>query len=267
MPHEKRHGSVPVRSAGRFLFVSALKRTHLIGLARRIRDLGSPSIRSQNRLMLSFYRQFVRPEDLVYDVGANVGNRTTIFLKLGARVVAIEPQEACARELKKRFARNHRFTLITDALAAAEGEGELLIGDESTISSMAPGWIERVKHTGRFGDMDWRRTQRVRTTTLDALIGMTGLPAFCKIDVEGFEATVLQGLSKRIPVLSFEFTPEFLESTVKSIEHLSSLGYARYNFSLGESMQLQLLNWVSADEILPRLRSVSANTFGDIYAM
>jgi hypothetical protein len=38
-----------------------------------------------------FYRRFIRPGDLVFDVGANVGKRSAVFLDLGATVVAIEP--------------------------------------------------------------------------------------------------------------------------------------------------------------------------------
>src|SRR5689334_4646326 len=44
---------------------------------------------------LRFYRQFVGPGDLVFDVGANVGHVTKVFLRAGARVVAIEPQSIC----------------------------------------------------------------------------------------------------------------------------------------------------------------------------
>ena len=55
---------------------------------------------------------------------------------------------------------------------------------------------------------EWADHAVVPVTTLDALIDRYGLPAFCKIDVEGFEEAVVRGLSRPIPSVSFEFTPE-----------------------------------------------------------
>ena len=247
--------------------VSALKRTHLIGVARRMRDIASPSIRLQEKRMVSFYRQFVAAGDLVFDVGANVGNRTAVFLKLGARVVAVEPQDACVHTLRQKFGKHPGFILVTEALSSNEGEGEIRVSDESTVSSMASDWIDSVKSSGRFGDIDWGQTQRVRLTTLDSLIRKHGLPAFCKIDVEGYEPVVLKGLSQRIPAISFEFTPEFFTAAMECVQHLSAIGYDRFNFSDGESMQLVLQSWLSAEAILRHLRAVPPNAFGDVYAM
>jgi len=246
--------------------VRILKKTHLIRVARTLRDSVVGAVTRHNPRMREFYAEFVRPGDLVFDVGANVGNRTSIFLALGARVVAIEPQDACARELIRRFGRDPRFALVTNALGAEEGEGELLIGDESTVSSMATDWVERVKDSGRFGDLSWSSVQRVRTTTLDSLIASHGKPAFCKIDVEGYEAVVLRGLSGHIAALSFEFTPEFLDAAVESLRHLSEIGFTKFNYSLGESMQFGLGGWVDATEILRALQTVPDDAFGDVYA-
>lgn len=55
------------------------------------------------RRALVHYRQFVKSGDLVFDVGANVGNRTAVFLRLGARVVAVEPHASCVAELTNRW--------------------------------------------------------------------------------------------------------------------------------------------------------------------
>src|SRR5271167_3009199 len=55
---------------------------------------------------LNFYRDLLdgfREGDLIFDVGANQGYKTDIFLRLGAKVVAIEPDEVSESILKQKF--------------------------------------------------------------------------------------------------------------------------------------------------------------------
>jgi len=219
------------------------------------------------REMLRFYSQFINQGDLCFDVGASLGNRTEIFLKLGAIVVAIEPQSVCMRQLKKKYHENSRVILIQKALGEKEGEGELLLSQAHTISSMSKEWISSVKSSGRFRRYTWNKSVMVPMTTLDKLIEEFGKPSFCKIDVEGFEFQVLQGLSQPIRTLSFEFTPEFMDSAINCIGHLSKIGFAKFNYSVGESMRLALPRWVTSDEICKILADLPHKTiFGDVYA-
>ena len=51
----------------------------------------------------AFYSRLVKPRDLCFDVGANIGSKTKIFLELGARVVCIEPQPNCVDVLKETY--------------------------------------------------------------------------------------------------------------------------------------------------------------------
>ena len=220
-----------------------------------------------DREMVQFYSHFVRPGGLCFDVGANIGNRVKIFLNLGARVVAIEPQDACINILKQQFGKNQNCELIQTALGASEGKAEMLISDANTISSLSPEWIKSVKASGRFSEYTWDKKQTISITTLDTLIGKYGQPSFIKIDVEGFEFEVVSGLSKPVKFLSFEFTPEFLESTRSVISHLQHLGDARFNYCLGESMELKLPEWVDAATIKKILSGFEGDTtvFGDVY--
>ncbi|MFA6993527.1 MAG: FkbM family methyltransferase [Patescibacteria group bacterium] len=251
------------------MLVKLLKLLHLYRPARAIKDwLGfiNPVAYQQQRKMLKFYFQFIQPGDLCFDVGANLGNRTEIFLQLGATVVAVEPQEKCYQHLAKKYNYNPLVTLVGQALGSQSGEGEIMISEAHTLSSMSPEWISGVKNSGRFADYQWQKKVKVKITTLDKLITQYGQPVFCKIDVEGFEFEVLKGLSRPIKAISFEFTPEFLEPTIKAINHLAGLGSVKFNYSIGESMNLTLANWVGAEEICQLLAAVDQTIFGDIYA-
>lgn len=212
------------------------------------------------------YRSILSPGDLVFDVGANVGNRTEAFLAVGARVVAVEPQADCARELRSRFASNPDVVVLQQALGDTPGRGSLFVADESTISSMALDWIASVQRDNLFPGHRWSEEPvEVAVTTLDELIARHGVPVFCKIDVEGYEQAVLAGLSQPLPLLSLEFTGGQIDRTAQAIERLEALGNYRYAYSVGETMRLEL-PWREADAFIAGLRQTPDHGFGDVYA-
>jgi len=213
-----------------------------------------------------FYAQFIRPADIVFDVGANVGNRAKIFSRLAGRVVLFEPQPYCLDVLKTGFAGDAKIAIVPKALGRSPGMARIMTSDAHTVSSMSTAWIDAVRSSGRFSQIRWNREIEVAVTTLDAAIEDFGEPAFIKIDVEGYEPEVLAGLSRPIAALSLEFTPEHLESMRQCMEKLSTIGKYEYNLSLGESMVLALEGWQSADEVLGRLGQFGVTVFGDVYA-
>jgi FkbM family methyltransferase len=215
---------------------------------------------------LTFYRRFVPNGGLAFDVGANLGDRTDLLLALGAGVVAVEPQAALADALRRRF--GDRIELVEAALGPEPGEAELLLASYHTLASLSPDWVDAVRASGRFAEFTWDEKVVVPMTTLDDLIARFGVPDFCKIDVEGFELEVLRGLSRPVPTLSFEFTFEQLESRLEAVRHLGGLGMTRFNFSMGESLELALGEWLDASGIEAYLRSLTASVdvFGDVYA-
>jgi len=214
---------------------------------------------------IAFYSQFLKKGDLCFDIGANIGNRTEIFLDIGCPVVAVEPQKECIDYMKKKFIDRSEIIFVQKAIDAEIGEKELFMCPVDYTSSMSQEWISALKQSGRCESYDWKQVAKVPTTTLDELISTHGKPAFCKIDVEGFELNVLRGLTKAIPFLSFEFTQECLDNAKKCIEYLSSLGNPVFNFSYGELMELVLHKWVETSEMIDLLKTVKERTSGDIY--
>jgi FkbM family methyltransferase len=216
----------------------------------------------------AFFAQFVRPGDLAFDVGANDGDRTRVLRSLGARVVAVEPQPGCVRKLEDSFGADGDVVVVGKALAASEGTAELRQNEAAVLASMSPEFIAATEQSGRFSQWSrWSEPIAVDTTTLDRLIDEHGVPAFCKIDVEGFELEVLRGLSRALPLVSIEYTAEAHDVMVASVELLRELGSTRFAYSPAESFELWDAGWVGAAELLAGLDALGdPRAWGDVYA-
>ncbi len=219
----------------------------------------------QKQKTKKFYSQFIKKGDLCFDIGANVGNRTEVFFSLQAKVISVEPQSICLQELYKKFGGNKNVIIVAKGVANEEGFADLAICENSSVlSTMSKVW----KTKSRFSNqITWNKIEIVPITTLDILIEEYGLPAFCKIDVEGFEEKVIRGLTKPIPIISFEFAKELSTEASTCINCLTSIRNYKFNFSIGESMELLLPTWVTADELIKKLESIEDSLlWGDIYA-
>ncbi len=222
--------------------------------------------------VLNFVRVFVEPDSLVFDVGAHVGNKSALYLSLGARVVCIEPQPSCVAELQKRYGSNQSVAIEGVGLAEKQGFLDMQICSVSTtLSTFSPEWSSRSRHRQR--GSRWDGVIKVPIKTLDQMITKHGVPDFCKIDVENFELEVFKGLSRLIPCLSFEFHTETFHNAIACLDYLEKLGYNKFNFSAGEYPHFILDEWVSKQEIIQKLgdykviylKKENDPLWGDIY--
>ena len=204
----------------------------------------------------------IKHGNLVFDVGANIGNKSKEYIAHGARVVTFEPQEKCA----DICAQIHGIILERIALDEKKGENTIYEASAHTLSSMSDNFIETVKK-GRFMKYLWGKGMKVKTDTLDNMIEKYGMLSYIKIDVEGYELNVLKGLTKPPKYISIEFTPELLSKSLECIDYLEKLGMKEYNYGYMEEKNFKF-EWMNKEKIIEYLSSVKDYKieFGDIYA-
>lgn len=222
--------------------------------------LADRRIIDDRRSEVDFYRGLLegfREGDLIFDVGANQGYKTEIFLRLGGKVVAVEPDGISQEILKQKFL---RYRLRRNPLVIV-GQA---ISDRSSIRTMwidMPGsakntlsqkWAETLRGDDRrFGQrLGFEECKEIETISMEELIAAHGLPFFVKIDVEGHELSVLQGMQRPVPYLSFEVNlPEFRPEGLECVQVLGRLARdGEFNYTPDCRRGLVLKRWHRAEQ-------------------
>ena len=226
-------------------------------------------------LEIDFYRRFLtgmRPGDLIFDVGANYGFKTDVFLRLGARVVAIEPDDVNQQVLRNKFLRyrlaRKPVVIVGKAISETCGMDTMWIdGPGSAVNTLSRKWVDTLKSSkasfigGNFG-LDFAQTKVIHTTTLAELTDIYGAPFFVKIDVEGYEMHVLRGMKQSVPFLSFEINlPEFRLEGLECIRILETLtADGKFNYATDCQQRMALDKWLYAPDFARILAHCSEET-------
>ena len=201
--------------------------------------------------------------DLFFDIGAHLGEKSKKILDKNLTIVMLEPLPQCVKQLRESFKNIKNVQILEKAVGRTVGNMKLEVNSKiPTISTMAKHW-----KNGRFSNQEWDQKISVEVTTLDRLIKIYGLPNYIKIDVEGFELDVILGLSQKAGIISFEFTSEFLDQSIKCLNHLEKIGYNEFNFSIGESRKFYT-EWSNTENLISKLKNESKNNkllWGDVY--
>ncbi len=210
-------------------------------------------VRDHIKSKQKFYTKVVgKKANLIFDVGANEGMLTNIFSQLSNHVLVIEPSERNIKILRAKFHNNQSVLLLRAAVSHYNGE-QLFYEDKNDYATgtLSYKWNEIKKQETQ------NHASLIKAITLDNLIQQYGKPSYIKVDVEGYEWQVIQGLSQQIALLSFEaMLPAFMDETIQCIERLQMISQtAKFNFSLSDALVYN--DYMDKEILLDNLKNIN----------
>lgn len=208
-----------------------------------------------------FYSKLIYKDALCFDIGANLGTKSKLFLASGANVIAFEPQSICLGALSEIKTKNPKFDFYPYAIGGNNTQAELHLANNIEVATLSEDFIDYFKCEQIY----WNNKESVTVKSLDYIIQQYGIPDFCKIDVEGFEYEILSNLNYKIPIIEFEFTGGFIENTLKIIDFLNK-DNTFFNFILNENLKFCLNKWVNGKEMKTIIKSLNTHKLhGNIF--
>jgi len=222
--------------------------------------------RSEGRAkLLSFYSSFVRPGFLVFDIGANTGAYADVLESLGARVIAVEPNADCIRHIEITYG-GRRIEPILAAVGPKNGLLQINMSDKfDDMSTVSSEWVANdLARRGPEAEKIWNRRVTVPCITLDSMVETFGAPDYIKIDIEGYEASVLDGLSKQPEYLSFEYHSFDPNNALRCLgKPVFELQKSAFNITDETGSRFEFAEWTDCEVVKRRLAELT-DTYRDI---
>lgn len=170
--------------------------------------------------------------NLIFDIGYNKGEFTNVCFNThkGVKVIAVEANpNLCNRE------NSDKFVLLNNLASDKVGEEvDFFIEHGQTgISTASKEFMSNSRFAKgsknlRPNSGNWSPPIKVKSTTIDNMIKEYGDPELIKVDVEGYEYTVLKGLTKKVGEICFEWHEEEYNNLLKIAKHLENIGYTEF---------------------------------------
>lgn len=192
---------------------------------------------------------------LLFDIGANRGDATLAGLSQGYKVIALEPGSRVFKQLVSNFIYNPMVVPVKLAVSDSDNESiEFYECIEDGLSTIEESWLTdpSMPYNGKE-----YRTVNATTITIDTLAKIYGNPDLIKIDVEGAEWSVFNGMTEKYGKITFEWTYETLPEHEKQLKYLKGLGYEFFAPQFIENHLQEPLNWYPIGSLTKWVKSNS----------
>jgi FkbM family methyltransferase len=189
--------------------------------------------------------------NLIFDIGYNEGEFTEVcFGKYpNASVIAVEANPNLCVNPKRNFSLNYNFLLLNNLVSNVVGDAiDFYISPyASGVSTASTEFMKNSRFTKgsknvKANSIQWNEPIKVESVTIDSMIERYGIPDLIKIDVEGYEYTVLSGLTQKANDICFEWHEEEKDSLYKILDHLQSIGYTQFG----------VIGWFDEGDVFPK---------------
>ena len=208
-------------------------------------------------------------DKLLFDIGANVGAYAQARWETGeyAKIICIEANEIAFKRLETRFKNNNNIFPIFCAAGAKDNEKIIFYQTKATVLSTAnPAWLNTPGY--RFeGNSTASIVSEIEilSVTIDKLIDIYGIPDLVKIDVEGYEETVIKGLSIKIPELCFEWAEEMSKECLATLKQLKSKGFTNFAIQYNDDYTYKPEKYLKISKFKSKMLSTRKDDWGMIW--
>lgn len=174
---------------------------------------------------------FEKLENVVFDIGAHIGNWTNKNINKYDKIISIEASPYNFEKLKKN-SKNHVENLLNYAVCNNNGQDIIFYHAEcDTLSTINKDWL--VDKKSRFYNFKYEEII-CKTITIDDLISKYGKPNLIKVDVEGGEYECILSLTHKVHCICFEWASEFNDITYKCLDYLFTLGFTNFYIQIND---------------------------------
>jgi FkbM family methyltransferase len=163
------------------------------------------------------FLDLLRPNALVFDVGANMGLFSFLAASRGARVISFEPSRLLVSRFQENVELNEVANIRLIAEAVSDRSGAISFY-ETRFGNCGVGRVFEFGHSHNASP-----SYRVPTNTLDFYVSSLGMPSLIKVDIEGAEGLALNGASE---TLERSDAPDFLIEVTRKRYRLSPVRWS-----------------------------------------
>lgn len=190
--------------------------------------------------------------DLALDIGAYTGDSIVGIKSMGYKnIICFEPDPANFSKLKTKYGNDPSLTLVRCAVSDRDRDVIKMYSTRNLpfLNTLDKTWITGTRHKQYFRPNQFEEFD-VKTVKLDTFIkSLNKSIGYIKIDVEGHEKQVLDGMSFKSELLSFEWISEKLEMNLSCIQRLVVLGYTKFTICFGEELPTKLSIWLDNNKL------------------